>query len=174
MLVVKAPDTRLRIQTKPVKIITPELLKLASEMIKLTKTFQDPEGVGLATTQIGREERFFVGRVGKDGEFIACFNPQVLSVSKKTKVFFEGCLSIPNYWGEAERPISILAEYMDKQGQRVKKRLTGSAAWIFQHEVDHLDGKLFMDHVVSQKGKVYKVVGKDKAGSDIFEEVRLA
>ncbi|MDO8498658.1 MAG: peptide deformylase [bacterium] len=173
MDIVKAPDSRLRVQTKPVKKVTPELLKVAREMIKLTKTFQDPEGVGLASTQVGRVERFFVGKVGKGGEFITCFNPKVLSVSKKTKVFFEGCLSIPNFWGEAQRPISILVEYTNKQGEKVKKRLFGSAAWIFQHEVDHLDGKLFMDHVLGQKGKVFKVVGRDKAGSEIFEEVRL-
>lgn len=171
MQIVKAPDEKLRANTKPVKKITPELLKLAKEMIEMTATFKDPEGVGLATTQIGRDERFFVM---KDGEkFITCFNPKILSFGKKTKTFFEGCLSIPNYYGHTIRPILIKVEYQNENGEIVKRRLTGIAAWIFQHEMDHLEGKLFMDHVVAQKGRVFKVVGKDQAGADIFEEVKL-
>lgn len=169
--VVKAPDTRLRINTKPVKKITPELIKIAKEMIKLTKTFQDPEGVGLASTQIGREERFFIAKIGKD--FIVCFNPKILSTSKKTKVYFEGCLSIPNYYGEAERHFSATVSYQDETGKQITKKLTGISAWIFQHEMDHLNGTLFMDHVLQQKGKVFKVAGRDKAGAEIFEEIVL-
>lgn len=173
MQVITAPDGKLRIQTKPVKKITPELLKIASEMIKLTKTFQDPEGVGLASTQIGRSERFFVAKIGPDDQFIACFNPKILSFSTKKKTFFEGCLSIPNYFAHTQRPTSIMAEYEDEEGKKIKKRFYGAKAWIFQHEVDHLDGKLFMDHVLQQKGRVFKVAGKDRTGSDIFEEVKL-
>lgn len=171
MEVVKVPSDKLRIKTKQVKKITPELLKLAKEMIKFTKTFQDPEGVGLATTQIGRDEKFFVAKIGE--KFGVFFNPQILSTSKKKKLFFEGCLSIPDIWGEIERPIYITATYQDESGQLIKKRLTGSSAWIFQHEVDHLNGKLFMDNVLEQKGRVFKVIGKDQAGADIFEQVKL-
>lgn len=172
-IVVKAPDNRLRIKTKPVKKITPELVKVAREMIKITKSFKDPEGVGLASTQIGRTERFFVAKIGKNGKFITVFNPKILKTSPKEKIFFEGCLSILNYYGETKRPISISVEYQDETGQKITKRLQGTSAWIFQHEVDHLEGKLFMDHVMTQKGRVFKAVGKDKAGSDIFEEISL-
>lgn len=173
MLVVKAPDQKLRIQTKPVKKVTPELVKIAREMIKMTKTFKDPEGVGLASTQIGRSERFFVGKIGKDDEFAIVFNPKIIKTAQKQKVFFEGCLSIPDIYGETLRPIAVTVQYQDETGQLITKRLQGVAAWIFQHEVDHLNGTLFMDHVVSQKGRVFKVTGRDQTGSDIFEEVRL-
>lgn len=171
MELVKAPNRKLRIKTKPIKKVTPELLKIAQEMIELTKTFQDPEGVGLASTQIGRDERFFIAKAGKD--FKVFFNPRIHSKSKKERRFFEGCLSIPQIWGETTRPISILASYMDENGRQVKKRLAGTLAWIFQHEVDHLDGTLYVDHVLKQKGKMYKVTGKDQAGSDVLEEVTL-
>lgn len=169
--VVKAPSSKLRIKTKPVKKVTPELLKLAQEMIKITKAFKDPEGVGLASTQIGRDERFFIAKVGKT--FQVFFNPQILSRSKRTRVFFEGCLSIPDHYGETVRPTIITVSYLDKTGKKVIKKLTGITAWIFQHEMDHLNGTLFVDQVLSQKGKMYKVIGKDQAGADIFEEVRL-
>lgn len=171
MAVVQAPDTKLRIKTKPVKKITPELLRVVQEMIKLTKSFQDPEGVGLASTQIGREERFFIAKQGK--KFVACFNPKILSYSPKKKLFFEGCLSIPNYYGHTERPIAITAEYENEQGTKIKKRLQGFDAWVFQHEVDHLNGTLFMDHVLAQKGRIFKSTGRDAAGSEVFEEIKL-
>lgn len=171
MKVVTAPDQKLRIKTKKVKKITPQLLKLAEEMIKLTKTFKDPEGVGLATTQIGRDEAMFVGKFGKD--FVVCFNPEIISTSEKTKVFFEGCLSIPNIYGEVTRPISIEVKYQDEKGETIKKRLHGLSAWIFQHEVDHLNGGLFMDKVLTQKGKIYKSAGRDRTGTEIFEEIVL-
>ncbi len=167
----KAPDNKLRIKTKPVKKVTPELLKIAQEMIELTKTFEDPEGVGLASTQIGRNERFFIAKVGK--KFKAFFNPQIHSRSKIQKRYFEGCLSIPQFWGETNRSTSIVASYLDEQGRYIKKTLTGTTAWIFQHEVDHLNGTLFVDHVLQQKGKMYKVTGKDQAGADVLEEVRV-
>ncbi|KKR81106.1 MAG: Peptide deformylase [Candidatus Daviesbacteria bacterium GW2011_GWA1_41_61] len=171
MQVVKAPDLKLRIKTKPIKKVTPELLKTAAEMVKLTESFKDPEGVGLASTQVGRDEKFFIAKSGK--KFIICFNPHILSYSPKKKTYFEGCLSIPNIWGETERSTFITVKYEDEKGKKITKKLQGTDAWIFQHEMDHLNGTLFIDHVLKQKGKIYKTVGKDKAGSDIFEPVKL-
>lgn len=171
MNVIKAPDERLRVKTKPVNKITPELRKIASEMIEVTKSFQDPEGVGLASTQIGRNERFFVAKFGK--EFKACFNPKILSYSKKTKKFFEGCLSIPNFWGEVVRPIGVRVSFEDENGKPIIRSLRGLSAWIFQHEVDHLNSHLFMDKVLEQKGRIFKTTGKDTTGADVFEEISL-
>ncbi|MBI4035447.1 peptide deformylase, partial [Candidatus Daviesbacteria bacterium] len=98
MEVIKAPDPRLRIQTKQVKKINPALLQTLQQMIKLTKSFKEPEGVGLASTQIGLDEAFFVAKDG--GRFIKVINPKILSFGKRTKRYFEGCLSTPNIWGE--------------------------------------------------------------------------
>jgi peptide deformylase len=172
MQVVQAPDERLRVKTKPIKKVTPNLLKTFKEMIKLTRSFKDPEGVGLASTQIGEGEQFFVLR-NSDDTFTTVINPQILTYSKKTKVYLEGCLSIPNYWGEVTRHLSVSVSYMDIKGKQVKKRLNGVAAWIFQHEYDHLQGKLYMDHVLENKNRLFKVVGRDKAGGEIFQEVAI-
>ncbi len=172
MEVLIAPNNKLRAQTKPVTKVTDALKNTIGEMIKLTKTFIDPEGVGLASTQVGLDGKYFVAKL-KNGSFKAFFNPKILSFSKKQKKMFEGCLSIPNYWGEIFRPIAVTVSYMDLNGNQVKERLTGLEAHIFQHEVDHLSGKLFMDLVMEQQGKLYKVVGKDRAGADVFEAVPL-
>lgn len=172
MRVVQAPDPKLRVNTKIIKKITPELLKLTNQMIKLTKTFVDPEGVGLASTQVGEDGAYFVG-IRKDNKFKSYFNPEIIKHSKTEKILTEGCLSIPNYWGEVKRFTWVDVKYLNEAGQQVKERLKGLEAHIFQHECDHLQGKLFMDHILEQKGRLFKVVGKDRAGGDVFEEVPL-
>jgi len=172
MHVVKAPDTKLRVQTKVVNQITPAIKNIIEQMVKLTKTFVDPEGVGLASTQVGLDGQFFVSKM-EDETFKAFFNPRIIKLSKKTKLMLEGCLSIPNFWGEVNRHVWVDAEYTDIEGNKVRERMTGLMAHIYQHEVDHLGGKLFMDHILEQKTKLYKVVGKDRAGSEVFEEVSL-
>lgn len=171
MQVVQAPDARLRVQTKPVKKINNGLIKILEEMVKLTKTFKDPEGVGLASTQVGLEERFFVAK-DKD-KFISVVNPRILSTGKRIKKFFEGCLSVPGMWGEVRRPTTIKVTYQNPEGKTVTATLSGMLAWIFQHEIDHLNGRLFSDKVLEQKGKFYKFTGKDKTGTDMFEEVAI-
>lgn len=169
--VVKAPDSRLRVETKPVKKINNALRDTLKQMVKLTKTFKDPQGVGLASTQVGLEEAFFVALNNK--KFISVINPRILSASKKTKSYFEGCLSIPGTWGEVKRHLSIKVTYQDETGKVFTENLKGVLAWIFQHEVDHLNGTLFPDRVLSQKGKFYKFTGKDKTGTDNFEEITI-
>jgi len=190
--VIKAPDPRLKIKTKFVKKINGSLLNTLKDMIKLTKTFKDPEGVGLAATQIGLNERFFVARLHDSKKippsnpsqhknrwknygkgFATIINPQILSSSKPTKIYFEGCLSTPNIWGEVKRYTQIKVSYQDIDGKTITTTLKGIPAWIFQHEVDHLEGILFTERVLQQKGKFYKFTGKDKTGTDMFEEVTI-
>lgn len=180
MEVVIAPDQRLRIQTKRVKKINPALLQTLKEMIKLTKTFKEPEGVGLASTQVGLDEAFFVARLdesakrAKNGQkFISVVNPKVLFSGKRTKKYFEGCLSTPNIWGEVKRHTMIKVSYQGTDGKTKTTTLKGIPAWIFQHEIDHLNGILFQDRVLEQKGKFYKFTGKDKTGTDMFEEMTI-
>jgi len=169
--VVKAPDTRLRVKTKPVKKVSPALRQTLKEMVKLTKTFKDPEGVGLASTQVGLEESFFVAKNGE--KFMSVINPKILSTGKRTKQYFEGCLSVPNMWGEVKRATNIKVSYQDNTGKTITLPLKGILAWIFQHEVDHLNGVLFSDRVLEQKGKFYKFTGKDKIGTDTFQEITI-
>lgn len=171
MEVVKAPDARLRVKTKPVKKINPGLLKTLKDMVKLTKTFKNPEGVGLASTQVGLTESFFVAKNGE--KFTPVINPKILWTGKRTKKYFEGCLSVPNMWGEVKRATYLKVSYQNSEGKTIKAALKGIPAWIFQHEIDHLNGILFSDRVLEQKGKFYKYTGKDKTGTDTFEEITI-
>lgn len=171
MNVVIAPDERLRVKTKLVKKVNNALKNTLTEMVKLTKTFKDPEGVGLASTQVGLEEAFFVAKNGK--AFIKVVNPKIISTSKRTKKYFEGCLSIPNMWGEVKRHTNIKVSYQDENGKLHTQPLKGVLAWIFQHEIDHLNGKLFSERVLEQKGRFYKYTGKDKTGTSMFEEITI-
>ena len=171
MQLVIAPNPILRIQTKPVKKITSALVKTLKDMEKFTKTFTEPEGVGLASNQIGLVERFFIA---KDKEkFIFVINPKILSTGKVKKKYFEGCLSTPNIWGEVKRYISIKVSFQNEEGKQITSTLTGVLAWIFQHEIDHLNGILFSERVLQQGGKFYKYTGKDKVGSDTYEEMTI-
>lgn len=169
--VIKAPDPRLRIHTKAIKKITPSLGETLKQMITLTKSFKEPEGVGLASTQVGLDESFFVAKNGEG--FAAFINPEILSTGKRIKTYFEGCLSIPNIWGEVDRFLTIKVSYQDQNGQKKSETLKGILAWIFQHEIDHLNGLLFTERVLQQGGKFYKFTGKDKTGTDIFEEMTI-
>ena len=171
MEVVIAPDHRLRTKTRLVKKITPGLANTTKEMIKITLAFTDPEGVGLAATQIGLDGRFFVGKMAD--KFRVFINPEIISMSKRTKKYFEGCLSIPAYYGQINRSISIKVTYQDLTGKKITETLKGINGWIFQHEVDHLNGILFPDRVLEQKGRFFKNTGKDKRGEDVFEEITI-
>lgn len=171
MQIVIAPNQILRSKAKLVTKVSLHHLSMVQEMIKIASKFKDPEGVGLAAPQVGILERFFIAKF--DDSFKAFFNPEILFYGKRIKKFLEGCLSIPDYYGEVMRPTLIKVKYQNTEREIVYQRLTGLAAMVFQHEFDHLEGRLFVDYVMEQKSKLYKVVGKDKAGSDIFEEVVL-
>mgnify|MGYP001570707958 CR=1 FL=1 len=119
-----------------------ELRELLGEM---RKTMKDADGVGLAANQIGISSRFFVAEF--DRKFYAIFNPEIVSFSKTEDVSEEGCLSVPGTPGEVSRYTEITIKWYDRNGKRVKMRAWGSLAQIFQHEVDHLNGKLFTDYI---------------------------
>lgn len=119
-----------------------ELRKLINDM---KSTMRNANGVGLAANQVGINERFFI--VEFEDKFYAIFNPEIVKFSKKKNSFEEGCLSIPEEYGELERPSEITIKGFDRNGKRIKMRIWGHLAQIFQHEVDHLDGKLFIDKV---------------------------
>ena len=119
-----------------------ELRELLSGM---RKTMKESDGVGLAANQIGISSRFFVAEF--DRKFYAIFNPEIVSVSKIQDVLEEGCLSVPGKSGEVLRSSEIVIRGYDKNGKRVKMRAWGHLARIFQHEVDHLDGRLFIDYI---------------------------
>ena len=122
-----------------------EINTLIAEM---RRSMKDADGIGLSANQIGLNIRVFVAQVqDKDGsmKFYSVFNPQLDSSSKDTVPYEEGCLSVPGLFGSVERPEKISITCQDKSGKKIKMKAWGLLARVFQHEIDHLDGKLFID-----------------------------
>jgi len=118
-----------------------EIRKLIRDM---KKVMIEADGVGLAANQIGIQKRFFV--VDLEGKFYAIFNPEVTKESKTKEILEQGCLSVPEEKVEVERPSEIVLKGYDRNGKRIKIKAWGMLAHIFQHEVDHLNGKLITDY----------------------------
>ncbi|HHG90859.1 MAG TPA: peptide deformylase [Devosia sp.] len=162
------PDPRLRQVAKPVEKFDEDLKDLIADMFE---TMYDAPGIGLAAPQIGVMERLVVVDCGlkkhdsetrdlagdqEDGDLeeedsepdpIAMINPEITWVSEELSVHEEGCLSIPDYYEDVERPARCRVTYTDTGGQRITRELDGLLSTCVQHEVDHLDGKLFIDYL---------------------------
>jgi peptide deformylase len=161
------PDPRLRAVAAPVAAITDDTRTLIRDMFE---TMYDAPGVGLAATQIGVMERVIVvdaakrrkesaGQVPAEDETpeeavpeeepdpIAMINPEILWASEETKIHEEGCLSIPEYYEEVERPDRVRIRYLSLEGEAIERDCDGFLAVVVQHEIDHLNGRLFIDHI---------------------------
>ncbi|KQM30396.1 peptide deformylase [Rhizobium sp. Leaf68] len=141
------PDPLLRQQSKPVEMVDSEIQRLADDMLE---TMYDAPGIGLAAIQIGVARRMLVIDLSRDDEenkpqvFI---NPEILKVSDDVSTYEEGCLSIPDYYAEVERPASLTVGYVDRDGKQQTVEADGLLATCLQHEIDHLNGVLFIDHI---------------------------
>ncbi|HEY4496647.1 MAG TPA: peptide deformylase [Candidatus Paceibacterota bacterium] len=118
-------------------------------IIKMKNAMDEAEGIGLAANQIGLDMNVFVARV--DGKFYSIFNPKIIKRSKEISGMEEGCLSVPDFRDEAFRNEKITLEGFDKNNKKVKIKAWGLLACVFQHEVDHLNGKLFIDRTKAPK-----------------------
>lgn len=127
------------------EIKKPETKKLIKTMIETLDSQKD--GVGLAGPQIGVSKRIFVvsKNVTSDGKTMVCINPKIVKTSKETKMLEEGCLSVRWVYGEVKRYTKVTLEYLDEDGKKQERGAGGLLSHIFQHEVDHLDGILFID-----------------------------
>ena len=166
MKILTTPDPFLRKKAKPVTSWTPKLQKQLEEMTVLLKESKDPQGVGLAATQVGIDKRFFILL---DEDNVKVFiNPKILEVSTKMlsdkykkdrKRPLEGCLSIPKLWGFVDRPYQVVFTYHTLENQTLKsvtKTFKNLDAIGIQHEQDHLDGVLFTDRILKQNGTIFK------------------
>ncbi len=113
-------------------------------ILMMRKTMKDANGMGLSANQIGLNMKVFVAEF--NNKFYAIFNPEIIDSSKSTSVMEEGCLSVPNDFGDVVRPNEITVKAFDRNHRRVKMHLWGTIAMIFQHEIDHLNGKLIIDY----------------------------
>ena len=120
-----------------------------NEMVKALKDkMKEADGIGLSANQVGLNQRLFVARVPtKEGQIksYAVFNPEIIKFSKEKKGFVEGCLSVPGLLGFVERPEKVTLVGFDKNGKKIKIKAWGLLAIVFQHEIDHLNGFLYID-----------------------------
>ena len=145
------PDPVLRQVSKSVERIDEPLLKLADDMLE---TMYDAPGIGLAAIQVGEPLRMLVIDLAKEGEPPAphvFINPDVLESGTERSVYEEGCLSIPDYYAEVERPKTVRIRYTDLDGNVKEEDADGLFATCIQHEIDHLNGVLFVDHLSKLK-----------------------
>ena len=142
------PDPRLRQVTEPVAVFDDELKKMVEDMFE---TMYDAPGIGLAAPQIGVMKRVVVIDLADpenpDSGKIAMVNPEIVAMSEETEISEEGCLSIPEFYYEVERPAEVTVRYFTPEGEEVTRHATGRLAVCMQHEIDHLDGVLYIDYL---------------------------
>ncbi|HWK00067.1 MAG TPA: peptide deformylase [Xanthobacteraceae bacterium] len=149
--IISLPDKRLRAVSKSVEKIDPEVKKLVEDMFE---TMYDAPGVGLAAIQVGvplRVVTIDATRGDDEKQPVALINPELIWTSDERNAMEEGCLSIPEFAGEVLRPEKIKARFTNLEGQTVEVEADGLFARVFQHELDHLNGVLFIDHLSKLK-----------------------
>jgi len=164
-----APDARLKQKSAPVEgPVTDEHRRLMDDMLE---TMYDAPGIGLAAIQIGVPLRIIVMDLARDDEPKApryFVNPEILNRADKTQPYEEGCLSVPDIFEEVQRPETVRLRYMNYQGETIEEDCEGMYAICIQHEMDHLEGVLFIDHLSRLKRE--KALSKLKKAKKLAEE----
>ena len=150
------PDKQLRLVSKPIEKVTVEIRKLADDMFE---TMYEAPGIGLAAIQVAQPVRLItmdLAKKSEDGETTTpqpkvFINPEILSASEEKSVYEEGCLSIPDIHEDVERPARVKFRYLDLEGKLWEAEAEGLFATCIQHEIDHLNGVLFIDYLSKLK-----------------------
>jgi peptide deformylase len=148
--ILEFPDRRLIQPAAPVAVVDDDLKRLLDDMLE---TMYDAPGIGLAAPQVGVQRRAFVADLGEEGDRrpLYVINPEIVWRSAETATAEEGCLSLPQQYGEVTRPTAIRLRHQDLAGESREIEAEGLLARCLQHEVDHLDGILFIDHLSALK-----------------------
>ena len=161
--IITAPDPRLKIKARPVRAVDDKIRRLMDDMLD---TMYGAIGIGLAAPQVGQSSRVIVLDVARDGEKpqpLQLANPEILWRSPELTTGNEGCLSLPEHYAEVTRPAAIRLRYLDYQNEIREIEASGLLAMCLQHEIDHLDGVLFVDHISSLKrGMILRKLAKAK------------
>ena len=161
--IITEPDTILRKKSVALEKVDNELQELMDDMLE---TMYAAPGIGLAGVQVGVLKRLIVIDVSGDKEKknpLFLVNPEIISKSNDTSVYEEGCLSLPGYFAEIERPAECQIKYVDYNGKKKEMRANGLLATCIQHEVDHLNGILFIDYLSKLKrDMIIKKIVKNK------------
>ncbi|MFO1184667.1 MAG: peptide deformylase [Bauldia sp.] len=152
--IISIPDRILRSKSAPVERLDDDFQRFLDSLLE---TMYAAPGVGLAAVQVGVPRRVFAADVTfkeseeKDKKPLFFINPEILTSSDERSTYEEGCLSIPDYYADVERPAKVRVRYLDREGKTVETEAEGLLAVVFQHEFDHLNGKLFIDHLSKLK-----------------------
>ena len=161
--IITAPDPRLKIRAKPVDSVDAKVRRLMDDMVE---TMYHAIGIGLAAPQVGSALRVLVVDVAREGEKpqpLRIANPEIVWRSDVLTTANEGCLSLPEHYADVERPDKIRMRYLDHENEIREIEATGLLATCLQHETDHLDGVLFVDHISSLKrGMILRKLAKSK------------
>ena len=169
--IIKLPDKRLRLVSEPVKRIDAGIRKLVEDMFA---TMYAAPGIGLAAIQVGIGKRVFTADLSKkekSREPQVFINPEITWASDEKAIHEEGCLSIPEYYEDVERPVQVKVKYLDLDGKAHEIEADGLLARCVQHEIDHINGVLFIDHlsklkrdrVIKKFSKAAKAAKKEEA-----------
>ena len=157
------PDPILREKSKTLETVNDEIRKLLDDMLE---TMYAAPGIGLAAVQVGLLKRLIVIDISKDKDKkdpLFLINPEIISRSKKTSIYEEGCLSLPGHFAEIERPAECLIKFLDYNGKEKELSANGLLSTCIQHEVDHLNGILFIDYLSKlKKDMIIKKLIKQK------------
>jgi peptide deformylase len=161
--ILTAPDPRLKVKAKPVAAVDEPVRRLMADMLE---TMYAAPGIGLAAPQVGVAKRVLVVDVARDGEPrqpMKIANPEILWRSAELLTTNEGCLSLPEHYADVSRPAKIRLRYLDEQNEIREIDLEGLLATCIQHEMDHLEGVLFVDHISALKrGIILRKLAKTK------------
>ncbi len=149
--IIIAPDPILKATCTSVEDVNQDLVKLMDDMLE---TMYEAPGIGLAAPQVGVTKRLLVVDVARGDEPpapLCLVNPEILWASDEGRVYDEGCLSLPEHYAEVERPAEVRIGFIDRDGERQEIMADGLLATCIQHEMDHLEGVLFVDHLSSLK-----------------------
>lgn len=174
--IIQSGDPILRRVSKPVQAIDRKILNLIQDLQDTLSVQKDPEGVGLAAPQIGKNLRVFAINFKNLKRIV--INPEIIEIknkpysakasqNKKSEIL-EGCLSLPYYYGPLKREGLVKLKYLDQNGKEIIEEFKDFNAQIILHEIDHLNGFLFIDRLLEQKKKLYKLDNNDE-----WEEVQI-
>ena len=166
--IVIEPDPILRQKSENLEKVDDDLRRLLDDMLE---TMYSAPGIGLAAVQIGILKRLIVIDISKEKEKknpLFLINPEIISKSKNTSIYEEGCLSLPGHFAEIERPAECQVKYIDYDGKKKEIKAKGLLSTCIQHEIDHLDGKLFIDYLSKLKKDmiIKKLIKQKKKESD--------
>ena len=157
------PDPILRKKSEPFEKVDDNVKKLSQDMLE---TMYDAPGIGLAAVQVGILKRLIVIDISKDEKKkdpLFLINPKIINKSKETSIYEEGCLSLPGQFAEIERPAKCHLKYLDYEGKEKELKADGLLATCIQHEIDHLNGVLFVDYLSKlKKDMIIKKLVKHK------------